>query len=310
VATEHPGTHTKASRSDWDRDERDSLAGLEAQVDAMHRRHGGSPPLEMLRAARAGLLPSRLQTKLSQHLAESAVSRTLADGLGPDEPNLGAEERDRLLGRILAEARQAGARRRWVWPGSLLVVSAAAAAASIAWLVPDPARWEEPNAAPAAVARAQPPSPPPFLLSFDKPDVRIDIASLTWRGASNGQLLTDLKPGLDAYRRGDYGTAERALTPLAAHHPESVEVFFYQGVSRLFLDDLPGAIEALTTADAIADSGFASEVSWYLAVAEQRAGRTGEARARLEGLCTRSGTDAARACAAIEALTTAATPPR
>jgi len=299
-----------APRSDWDRDERDSLAGLEAQVDAMHRRHAGSPPLEMLRAGLAGVLPSELQTKVSQHLSESAVSRTLAEGLGPDQPGLAVEERDRLLDRVLKDARHAGATgTKRIWPRLLLVVSAAAAVASMAWLVPDASRRER-NVAPGpTIARAQP-SSPPFLLPFDKPDVRIGIASLTWRGPSNSQLLTDMKPGLDAYRRSDYATAERELTLMSARHPTSVEIFFYQGVSRLFLDDLPGAIEALTAANAIADPGFASEVSWYLAVAEQRAGRTREARTRLEALCASGVTDAAVACTAIDAVTTATSTPR
>jgi hypothetical protein len=133
------------------------------------------------------------------------------------------------------------------------------------------------------------------------------MSALTWRGSKpasdNGnQLLTDLKPGLDAYRRGDYATADRELTALATRYPGTIEILFYQGVSRLFLNDLAGAITAFDAADAVGDPTFAADVTWYRAVAEQRAGNAANARTRLEAICSARGTDAARACTALEQI--------
>jgi hypothetical protein len=67
----------------------------------------------------------------------------------------------------------------------------------------------------------------------------------------------------------------------------------------LFLDDVAGATQALSRADEITDPGFASEVSWYRAVADERAGRVDEARRRLDASC--AGGDR-RACNALSAL--------
>jgi len=66
------------NRDDWDREERQALADLEDQFDEMRQRHAGDPPIELLRAARAQVLPDDLQTSVSEHLAASAMSRTLA----------------------------------------------------------------------------------------------------------------------------------------------------------------------------------------------------------------------------------------
>ena len=60
-----------------------------------------------------------------------------------------------------------------------------------------------------------------------------------------------------------YATANREFSALAPRYPKSVEVFFYQGIARLFLADAPGAIASLTTAGKIADSAFAWDIEWY-----------------------------------------------
>jgi hypothetical protein len=300
-------------RSDWDRNERDALAGLEDQVEAMRRRHRADPPFELIRAAHADVLPTELQAAVSEHLAESAMSRTLAEGLGPDEPALAAEDGERLLARVLKEAGRANTPARgWGWLRPLFLGSAVAAAALLVWFVSS--RSEVAPTAPpeSTVAIAQPPSVPVFLLPLQKPDVRVGMAALTWRGSTgtNNQLLADLKPGLDAYRQGDYATADRELTALAARYPGTIEILFYQGVSRLFLNDLTGAIAALTAAEAIGDAMFAADVSWYRAVAEQRAGNVVDARARLGALCRANSEGAARACAALDELAKAPVTPR
>jgi hypothetical protein len=163
---------------------------------------------------------------------------------------------------------------------------------------------------------ALPPAVPPFLLPFEKPDVRLGMGALTWRGSSpstsddGNQLLADLKPGLDAYRGNDYARANRELTALVSRYPGTIEILFYQGVSRLFLNDYAGAIAAFDAADAVGDRTFASDVAWYRAVAEQRSGHDAEARAQLDAICKARGADAGRACTALEQLAKAPANPR
>lgn len=306
-------------RHDWDREERAALAGLEDQLDAMRRRHVDDPPVEMLRAARADALPEDLQTSVSDFLATSAMSRTLAEGLGDDDaPALSREEQDRLLARIMNEAHdEAAPPSAWRWLRPLLVGSGIVAVASLVWMISTATEVGERLGPPETqVVVALPPAAPPFLLPFDKPDVRLGMGALTWRGSSpstsdkGNQLLMDLKPGLDAYRQDDYETANRELTALAARYTSTIEVVFYQGVSRLFLEDYSGAIAAFETADAIGDRTFAADVSWYRAVAEQRSGNTAQARVRLEAICGARGPDAARACAALELMAGASARPR
>lgn len=302
-------------RHDWDREEREALAGLEDQIDAMRRRHAADPPIEMLRAAHADALPEDLQTSVSGHLAASAMSRTLADGLGEDAPVLSDGEQERLLARIMKETRKASASASvWGWLRPVFVGSGIVAVASLVWMVSKGTEQSERLGPPdTQVVVALPPAVPPFLLPFEKPDVRLGMGALTWRGSSpattddGNQLLADLKPGLDAYRRSDYATANRELTALDSRYPRTIEILFYQGVSRLFLEDYSGAIASFAAAEAASnDRTFAADVAWYRAVAEQRSGNVAQARAHLDAICSARGADAARACTALEQLTTAA----
>ena len=296
-------------RHHWDREEREGLAGLEAQLDAMQRRHRNDPPIELLRAAQADALPSDLQAAVSEHISASAMSRTLADGVGDDAPSLSADEQHRLLARIMKEAgKEHAPSGAWGWLRPVLLGSGIVAAASLAWILSTKTGPVERGGPPETqIVAAQPPAVPAFLLPFEKPDVRLGVSSLTWRGsaatnASSNQLLADLKPGLDAYRQSDYAAANRELTVLATRYPGAVEIPFYQGISRLFLGDVPGAIAALDAAERIGDATFAADISWYRAVAEQRSGNMAGARARLESICTAGGANATRACTAVEQI--------
>ena len=307
-------------RHDWDREERQALDGLDDQIDAMRRRHVGAPPFELLRAAQADALPEDLQTSISEHLAASAMSRTLAEGLGEDAPALSAEEQERLLARIMKDARKESApASAWGWLRPVLVGTGIVAVASMVWIISKETEVSERLSPPETqVVVALPPAAPPFLLPFEKPDVRLGMGALTWRGSApsatddGNQLLADLKPGLDAYRGNDYVTANRELTALVSRYPGTIEILFYQGVSRLFLNDYAGAIAAFDAADAVGDRTFASDVAWYRAVAEQRSGHDARARAQLDAICNaREGRsvrlqpdqrDAARACTALEQL--------
>jgi hypothetical protein len=301
-----------ANRHDWDRDEREALSGLEDQIEAMQQRHRDSPPFDLLRAAHAEVLPPDLQVTVSEHLSASAMSRTLAEGLGDDAPVLSAEDQDRLLARIMKEVRTESAPAgAWGWLRPVLLGTGVVAMASLVWMVSQ--ETGEPLGPPERqVVVALPPAAPPFLLPFDKPDVRLGMDALTWRGTAGtgNQLLADLKPGLDAYRQGDYAAADRELTALASRYPGTAEIPFYQGVSRLFLNDFSGAIAAFDAADAARDRAFAADISWYRAVAEQRSGNVAAARTQLESICSARGADAARACTALDQIATASATPK
>ena len=294
---------------DIDREERDALAGLEDQLESMRERHRDDPPLELLRAARADALPSELQDVVGRHLSESDWSRALAEGLEHDEPVLDPQAERRLYARIdekLAQQRDSEGFK--IWFRYALITPAIAVAVLAIWFVmyrPDQTISQPIVTPPVAVVPA-PAEALPFRLALTKPDVRLSAAALTWRGAANdNQLLADLKPALDAYRQSDYETVDRLLTPLATQYPSAVEVPFYQGLARLFLARPALAIDSFATAEKVADDTFIADIMWYRAVAEQHAGNTVEARARLESLCHASRSPE-RACAVLEQLNAAA----
>ena len=105
-----------------------------------------------------------------------------------------------------------------------------------------------------------------------------------------------MKPAVDAYRKNDYALADREFSALELRYPNAIEVFFFGGVSRLFLHDPERAIAAFKKAEEIGDATFAPHVAWYRAVAEERAGHLAEARAQLEKVCRGTSDRATRAC--------------
>ncbi len=86
-------------------------------------------------------------------------------------------------------------------------------------------------------------------MAFAKPEVELSTDALSWRGAAaDNTFLADLTPAFDAYRDGDYARAAAAFNRLSARYPGSVDVLFYQGVTRMLLGDFAGAIDPLTVA--------------------------------------------------------------
>jgi hypothetical protein len=213
----------------------------------------------------------------------------------------------RLLRRIQTDARRKPARASIFWTQPWLLAAASVVIiAGAAYLLRDrwtPAPASTTPAPDTTVVKSAPPPAPEFVLALAKPDLKVSPAALTYRSAAaENPLLADLKPAFDAYRVNDYATAEREFTSLASRYPKAVEVFFYQGVSRLFLSDVTGAIASLTAAGRIADDAFAWDIEWYRAVAEERAGNPAAARDRLSGLCRRPDTRAPQACELVTKL--------
>ena len=220
---------------------------------------------------------------------------------------------DRLLVRIRSDIarEQPAVTAGWLWLRPAVAIAAVFALGLSAWMVlrqvPPPAAVTPPRPEPRIAAV---PARPAFQLPLDKPDVTLSLAAMTWRGSpGNNQLLSDLKTPLDAYREGNYQAADRAFSPLEARYPDAVEVFFYGGVTRLFLDQPDRALTALTRAGELADTTLIDRVNWYRAVAEQRAGRVADARSRLQALCRNGGTYAVQACRAGEEMDAAAKAP-
>jgi TolA-binding protein len=311
---------------DLDEDEREALSGLEDQLETIRRRHEGDPPIEVLRAARAGALPDEAQAKVAGHLAQSAWSRALVEGLedGGDAPALDRVGEERLLARIRAAVRSdgttadrrslgggrsvpasppQGAGRRWApWAYGGAALAASVLIAVAVSRTPEPASPSPTQSSPASSSAvpAAPESPaPPVLLAFSKPDIKLSPAALTWRGApAENPFLLNLKPAVDAYRDGDYAQADARFTELSLQYPRAVEVAFFLGVTRMLRDDFAGAVAPLADAVALGEPTFADDAAWYLAVAEQRSGRTADARRRLGDLCRGGGSRASDACAA------------
>ena len=311
-----------ASR-DWTQDERQALSGLHGQLEIIRQRHEHDPPMDLLRAARADVLPPDEQARVGAHLEASAWSRTLVDGLAEGWADseaaggLDSVSNQRLLGRIRRQLQAAsgGSRSRW-WNPAALGGLAVAASLLIAVMVtrerPTPAAVAEPQsptiAAPMAAVQA--PRGPLLQIAFAKPEVRLGAGALTWRGApSENPFLLDLKPAFDAYREGDYARADARFGRLSATYPESIEVLFYQGVTRMLRDDFAGAVAPLTSAARLGNRAFADDVSWYLAVAEQRSGRVAASESRLSTLCTGGSSRATDACAAAAQIAALTAPP-
>jgi TolA-binding protein len=159
---------------------------------------------------------------------------------------------------------------------------------------------------PAATAASTPSATPSFVLTLDKPDVKLTATALVRRSTGrDAKFVDDVAPALNAYRAGDYQAAAAAFVRVQAQYPDAVEIPFYLGVTRLFLDDPAGAVSSLEAAERVADDTFRAaptttrpDVSWYLAVAQERAGNRTAARTELETLCGGQSSYAARACAA------------
>jgi hypothetical protein len=330
----------KAPADGWDDEEREAIAELRDELETLQARHRDDPDIALLRAARHAVLPSDVQQAADDRVLNDAWSRTLVDGLDAVEPSLDKQAEDQLLARIRRDAQaarkehqkdQQSDRRRWAWLRTALASAALVAVAAAAWIA---FRGPTPGPGERAIPRAQPPAetssaavttPPVWQVPLDKPPVTLSLAAMTWRGGSGGgsgssgsgsrgsssgnQLLADLKEPLDAFRSSDYAAADRGFAALEPRYPNAVEVFFYGGVSRLFVNDPQRAIAALTRAAALKDSTFAPRTAWYLAIAEERTGQLARARARLDELCRGTSDRAAHACAAVKRIDASSAPP-
>jgi hypothetical protein len=306
----------------WDRDEREAVEDLQDELTSLQARHRDDPPVDLLRAAEHDALPADLQAAAEQHVSKDSWSQTLLAGFGAAETAevaLAADAEDRILARIRSDTSASTKTETWSWRWLAGLTAAATGLLAVVLLlrpgadVPGQVRVTPPQPSSPSQSQSQPqpqPQPPiaggrsaaPLSLSLEKPDVVLSLKALTWRGAGDANanpLVAGLKQPLDAFRRGDYAHADRELVALEPRFPEAVEVFFYGGVARLFLDEPKRAVASLRRASELADDSFTSRVAWYRAIAEERAGNDVEARRQLDTVCRAGGERAREACTAL-----------
>jgi hypothetical protein len=282
----------------WDEEERATLEMLDGDLEEVRARHQGDPPIEMLRAARADVLPDELLTSTVKSTSESEWGRALVEGLDTVDRPLGNDDEDRLLLRIrraIAAGTRASSAWRWLrWATvaavATLVIVVAVSRREVNVPTPDvgPGLQTPPSV-------QTPPSTPRFVLPLDKPEVKLSAAVLTFRGPTDDEFIDQLTKALDAFRADNYAEADRQLQALEKAHPV-FDVYFYQGLSRLLSDDAAAALPPLRKAASLADRVFAPDVAWYTAVAEERTGQLTAARDRLADLCRTENPHRQQAC--------------
>ena len=271
---------------------------------ALRARRRDDPSLALLRAADADALPAPLQDRLQAHLARDRWAQAMVRGAGAaaDESALdevGVERLWKRLGRetMPASAERPAARSR---VGAYFGIAAVAATLVLAvvWFTHRAAAPVQPAAATVAAPAASA-APPLYHLPLDPAPVKLTALALVLRSANaSATFADDAAPAFAAYRAGDYNGAATAFAAIAQTYPKSVEVRFYEGVSRLLAGDAAGAQPKLREARTLDPGAFADDITWYLAAADDRAGNRPSARAGLDALCRGTSHYAARACAA------------
>ena len=296
--------------SDLDESEREFLSAHGEAVEAAHKRHAGCPDLSLLVAAKGESLPPELHDRVLAHLGQCALCRMLSNDLEAIElPGLSLEQRAQIRARIEqvgnVPARPKVSFSPWTWLLRPIPLAAAAVAllvvGSVLVLQRAPERPQTRVSAPA-------PAPQTLnaaMLPLEKPPIQIEPSDeLVWRGGSpqSDSYQTQLKAALDLYKKDDFAAAARNLERLDRSYPQKAEVKFYDGISKLFLEDYPAAIRQLEAAKRLAKPPREYEAAWYLAVAEQRAGQSDRAMSELQNLCRTNSQYAMPACEATKTM--------
>jgi hypothetical protein len=284
------------------------LDALDGGMDALLRREGTAwratrrscPHPDLLMARKSEVIDGDVRAAIRTHLEACEACRRLAadlDGLGLEQPDMETEQRVRE--RVAAPA----GRRVPAWIPAAAVVALGVSAA-LWWTRSSSHTVEEP---PATVARV-PPAPstrpkPVALWEVQAPAIRLPITGIGASRSGAGRASdTALADALEGYRTGRLADSIAPLERLAETQPDSPGVNFYLGVAYLLSNRAPDAVGPLERARPIAEAGRRAEIDWYLATAEQRAGRIDAARTRLRALCEAPGEYRDRACAAQSLL--------
>lgn len=287
----------------------------ESAMDARLRQHGealraernGCPHPELLFARQSEALDADVRDRIHAHVATCLACRRLAedfDGLGLAEPD--AEVEARVLARVTRSSRPSQAGLLSLAAGLLV-----ASGLGVTWWYTrgNAPTFAPPVASQAPAAAAPTAAPPPAavvaLWTITPAPVRLALSSLgvprsggTGATPSGDVLVAALAP----YQLGDYTGAVARLLAVVRDFPESGEAHFYLGVSYLMAGDTMQAVESLSHAASRLPPARRAEAEWYLATAEQRAGLTDSARARVRSLCALAGDYQTAACAAEASL--------
>jgi hypothetical protein len=251
------------------------------------------PNLDLLMAAQTGVVFEGSED-VRRHVALCPICRQLISDLEEYEfPPVSKEEDHRIRARWQDTEERWGWFRRW----RAFVLVGACAVLVIAFVLARSAR--QPSAPPVAASTG------PLLL--DKAAIKIPASAvLDFRGEAEGSktYLTGLADALEPYRKDDYAEAARRLDRLVPQYPQAAEPPFYLGVCQLFLNRNEAAIESLLAARSRPGNTLTDDISWYLAIAFDRAGRAADARRETASLCDKAGEYHERACAAAEKLHT------
>ncbi len=155
-------------------------------------------------------------------------------------------------------------------------------------------------ASPAAHAGPSPPEgmttdPERWRAAFPLEPATID------EGATSppSQALTR---ALEPYRKRDFQSAASELEGVWIDNPDEHRAALYLGISRLFIDEVPAAIEVLRQAQASPDPQTAAAAGWYVLVGIARLREPASGIAEVREVCERPGPYSARACHALEEL--------
>jgi hypothetical protein len=205
------------------------------------------------------------------------------------EPTVG--ELNRVRGRVFGQTRS---RSRAV---RVAAVAAAVLAVVAVYL------WRQPSVQRAThqTAVAQPKKTiDRYRLALEIAPLRLPFAAaIVLRGKDDtvSQVyLKELGQALAPYRSSKYADAVAALAVLRKRYPKAVEPPFYEGVTRLLMEDANGSLAPLVTAQSIGGEALNDDIDWYLAVAYERTGQWKKSVVLLKRLCATEGVHRKAAC--------------
>jgi hypothetical protein len=296
-------------KPNFDMDEKDFMREFDSSLAEVRAKAGPCPHPDLLMAAGAGV-QFESRDHVLQHLNVCSVCQQLVRDLSDYEfPGVTNEEDRRIRARWEDSARRP-IKRLWAW-APIAIGAAAAVIIAIALFLKVPQttpprpvenaqNTKDSNAQSAAASQK---SRTVFVLS--KAAIKVPAAAvLNFRSGVEGgkTFLNEFAEALAPYRNDDYPEAARRLEILSTKYRESAEVYFYLGVSRLFIDRNAEALVSLETARRFADETLRDDVSWYLALALDRVRRAADARREVDSLCSHAGSYQKAACAALGEL--------
>jgi tetratricopeptide (TPR) repeat protein len=295
--------------ANFEGDEKEFQREIEPVLTKLRSNVGTCPHPDRVQAVLAGVQFEGFES-VRKHLEACPICEVLGRDLSAYEyPELTPEEDRRIRARLPQTSRvSTRSVSRWAWMWRPVPLAAAAAIVAIIVVI-GLTNLRTPPAAVQQSAKSQDVAPlstvqrTAFILQ--KAAIKVPAAAvLTYRSGADSQkiYLDDLAAALAPYRSEDYAEAARQLETLARKYPKSIEPQFYLGVSLLFLNENDKALESLGGARSISSDALHDDVSWYLALALDRAGRMDDARHEVENLCSRSGEYQQMACAAAQEL--------